>query len=142
MPPLSPKQLASLKVASFEVLSEATQFLAALIRINTTNPPGLNYRTIANVISDHLVELDYDTEILTVAKEGELLLRARLRRLLANSAYALQVGKCGSLHRPALRLDLSAISIPFLELPPDSLVTTMYRPRHTRSSRRRSERAR
>ncbi|KAL8277630.1 hypothetical protein RQP46_009903 [Phenoliferia psychrophenolica] len=64
--PLSEAQLASLKKASHDVLAEATDFLAALIKVDTTNPPGLNYRKIAVLIEDHLKSLSYDTQLLAV----------------------------------------------------------------------------
>lgn len=67
---LSPFQLAALKQASHDVLAEATAFLQALIRIDTTNPPGLNYREIATLIADHLSTLDYETQLLAVDKAG------------------------------------------------------------------------
>ncbi|KAK4700460.1 succinyl-diaminopimelate desuccinylase, partial [Phenoliferia sp. Uapishka_3] len=64
--PLSHAQLSSLKKASHEVLAEATSFLQQLVRIDTTNPPGLNYREIACLIEDHLKGLKYDTQLLAV----------------------------------------------------------------------------
>lgn len=67
---LSESQLASLKQASHEVLAEATTFLQELIRIDTTNPPGLNYRKIATLISDHLKGLNYETQLLAVDAAG------------------------------------------------------------------------
>jgi succinyl-diaminopimelate desuccinylase len=67
---LSVVQLAAIHKASKDVLGEATEFLSQLIKINTTNPPGLNYRAIAEVIKDHLQSLDYDAELLQVASQG------------------------------------------------------------------------
>ncbi|KAJ7940537.1 succinyl-diaminopimelate desuccinylase [Mycena leptocephala] len=66
---LSVVQLAAIHKASKDVLGEATEFLSQLIKINTTNPPGLNYRAIAEVIKDHLQSLDYDAELLQVASQ-------------------------------------------------------------------------
>ncbi|KAJ6623552.1 acetylornithine deacetylase [Mycena sp. CBHHK59/15] len=66
---LSISQRAALHQASKDLLQEATQFLQQLIRIDTTNPPGLNYREIAVLIKDKLQVLDYDTELLEVASQ-------------------------------------------------------------------------
>ncbi|ORY90218.1 succinyl-diaminopimelate desuccinylase [Leucosporidium creatinivorum] len=68
---LTSEQLAALKQASHEVLDEAVAFLQALIRVDTTNPPGLNYRQVANVIKDELERLDYKCELLAV-EPGDL----------------------------------------------------------------------
>ncbi|KAJ7449910.1 succinyl-diaminopimelate desuccinylase [Mycena latifolia] len=66
---LSPPQLAAIHQASKDVLKEVTQFLARLIQVDTTNPPGLNYRDIAVLIRDQLQALDYDVQLLEVASE-------------------------------------------------------------------------
>lgn len=80
MSPLTADQLSAIKAASHEVLDEAVAFLQAITRVDTTNPPGLAYREIAVLISDHLQGLGYETELLTVAEEGTsgLLLSARV----------------------------------------------------------------
>lgn len=67
---LSAAQLAAIHRASEDVLAEATQFLAQLIQIDTTNPPGVNYRAIAVLIRDRLQALGYeDAALLEVAEQ-------------------------------------------------------------------------
>jgi hypothetical protein len=67
---LSASQLAAIRQASKDVLSEATQFLVRLVQTDTTNPPGQNYRDIAVLIKDQLQILDYDAELLQVTSHG------------------------------------------------------------------------
>ncbi|KAJ7109492.1 acetylornithine deacetylase [Mycena epipterygia] len=66
---LSAAQLAAIHQASKDVLAEATQFLAQLINIDTSNPPGLHYRDIAVLIKSHLENLGYDAKLLEVSSQ-------------------------------------------------------------------------
>ncbi|GAA5959415.1 hypothetical protein JCM10213_005904 [Rhodosporidiobolus nylandii] len=63
---LTEEQLSAIKQASGEVLDECAEFLAALCSVDTTNPPGLNYRQCANLIGEHLSSLGYSTRVLPV----------------------------------------------------------------------------
>ncbi|BGP04547.1 hypothetical protein JCM10049v2_000349 [Rhodotorula toruloides] len=64
---LTPEQLEAVKRASHEVLDDCLAFLARLCQLDTTNPPGVNYRECATLIASHLDSLGYDTELLPVA---------------------------------------------------------------------------
>ncbi|EIN04400.1 succinyl-diaminopimelate desuccinylase [Punctularia strigosozonata HHB-11173 SS5] len=62
-------KLERIRAASHALLPECIAFLQDLVQIDTTNPPGLNYRRIATVIKDKLDQLGYDeTELLEVAQ--------------------------------------------------------------------------
>ncbi|GAA5834962.1 hypothetical protein JCM11251_002073 [Rhodosporidiobolus azoricus] len=64
--PLTNEQLAAIRQASHLVLDECCSFLADFCSIDTTNPPGINYRPCASFIADHLKSLNYDTKLLPV----------------------------------------------------------------------------
>ncbi|GAA5969288.1 hypothetical protein JCM11641_007539 [Rhodosporidiobolus odoratus] len=63
---LTQYQLDRMRTASSGILAECSSFLAALCRIDTTNPPGLNYRESARLFGDHLASLGYDSRLLLV----------------------------------------------------------------------------
>ncbi|KAM0749199.1 succinyl-diaminopimelate desuccinylase [Meredithblackwellia eburnea MCA 4105] len=63
---LTKQQIESIKQASHQVLEQATQFLQSIVKVDTTNPPGLNYRQIATLIQSHLDPLGYETHLLPV----------------------------------------------------------------------------
>ncbi|KAH8925597.1 succinyl-diaminopimelate desuccinylase [Atractiella rhizophila] len=70
MSSLSVAQREAIKQASHAVLDDCVDFLKDLISIDTTNPPGLNYPQIAELIASKLSQLGYDdTNLLHVAKE-------------------------------------------------------------------------
>ena len=48
---------------------ELVEFLQRLIRIDTTVPPGRNYREAAEFVGAHLKQLGYDVELVTVPEE-------------------------------------------------------------------------
>ncbi|GAA5992079.1 hypothetical protein JCM10908_000732 [Rhodotorula pacifica] len=66
---LTNEQLAAIKAAAAEVTEAGcVPFLQDLCRIDTTNPPGINYRECATLIGDHLTALGYKSELLPVAQ--------------------------------------------------------------------------
>ncbi|GBE81625.1 hypothetical protein SCP_0313540 [Sparassis crispa] len=66
---LSPSQISAIRQAASDLLPQCTEFLAALIRVDTTNPPGRNYPECAHLIGDKLSELGYDVEYVEVPKD-------------------------------------------------------------------------
>lgn len=63
---LSEAQKLAIRQASFAVLDAATSFLQHLVRIDTTNPPGLRCREIAVLFKEQLDALGYTSELLPV----------------------------------------------------------------------------
>ncbi|GAA5898624.1 hypothetical protein JCM6882_000882 [Rhodosporidiobolus microsporus] len=64
--PLTSEQLTAIRQASHQVLDECCSFLADFCAIDTTNPPGINYRECAELIESHLKSLEYETKLLPV----------------------------------------------------------------------------
>jgi len=63
---LSSAQVSAIRKAAAELLPQCTAFLARLIQIDTTNPPGRNYPECAKLIGDTLSELGYAVEYVAV----------------------------------------------------------------------------
>lgn len=63
---LTQAQIAAIRKAATEVLPACTDFLRAIVRIDTSNPPGTNYIECATVIADTLTALGYTVENIQV----------------------------------------------------------------------------
>lgn len=66
---LTPAQIAAVKQAAADVLPQCRDFLASLVRIDTTNPPGRNYLECAQLIGHTLASLGYAVEYVEVPAE-------------------------------------------------------------------------
>lgn len=66
---LSLSQVSAIRKAVTELLPQCTTFLARLIQIDTTNPPGRNYPECAKLIGDTLLDLGYEVEYVAVPDE-------------------------------------------------------------------------
>jgi len=74
MTTLSPDQLSAIHAATQMLLPDATIFLAELVRIDTRNPPGNNYRKIVEFIGNKLESFGYEVKyvLLTPEETAEL----------------------------------------------------------------------
>ncbi|KAI0958188.1 hypothetical protein AcV7_004074 [Taiwanofungus camphoratus] len=66
---LTPSQTAAIRQAASNLLPRCQSFLASLIRLDTTNPPGRNYPECARLIGDTLASLGYAVEYIEVPAE-------------------------------------------------------------------------
>lgn len=97
MTTLSSNQLAAIRAATERLLPDAVAFLKELIRIDTRNPPGNNYRKIVELIGCKLESFGYvikyilltpeETDIL--APHGEKLERINIIGTLAPNAASM-----------------------------------------------------
>ncbi|KAH9928761.1 acetylornithine deacetylase [Amylocystis lapponica] len=63
---LTPAQISAIRQAAAELLPQCTDFLASLVKIDTTNPPGRNYIECAQLIGHTLADLGYAVEYIEV----------------------------------------------------------------------------
>ncbi|CAF1481090.1 unnamed protein product [Rotaria magnacalcarata] len=66
---LSSNQISAIHVATEKLLPDAIAFLAELVRIDTRNPPGNNYRKIVELIGNKLELFGYDIKYLLLTPE-------------------------------------------------------------------------
>ncbi|PCH43823.1 succinyl-diaminopimelate desuccinylase [Wolfiporia cocos MD-104 SS10] len=66
---LTDAQVSAVRRAAAELLPQCQEFLASLIKIDTTNPPGRNYLECAHLIGDTLSSLGYTVEYVDVPTE-------------------------------------------------------------------------
>ncbi|CAF3830525.1 unnamed protein product [Rotaria sordida] len=97
MTTLSSDQLSAIHAAAEMLLPDAITFLTELVRIDTRNPPGYNYRQIIELIGNKLESFGYDIkyvlltpeEAATLAPHGENLERINIiARLPPNASSA------------------------------------------------------
>ncbi|CAF0825637.1 unnamed protein product [Rotaria sordida] len=97
MATLSSDQLSAIHAAAEMLLPDAITFLTELVRIDTRNPPGYNYRQIIELIGNKLESFGYDIkyvlltpeEAATLAPHGENLERINIiARLPPNASSA------------------------------------------------------
>lgn len=63
---LTDAQIKAIRNAVSDLFPECQSFLANLVKIDTTNPPGINYVECAHFIGDTLKSLDYAVEYIEV----------------------------------------------------------------------------
>ncbi|CAF3795214.1 unnamed protein product [Rotaria sp. Silwood1] len=66
---LSSDQLLSIHAATQKLLPDAINFLTELVRIDTRNPPGNNYRKIVELIGNKLQSFGYDVKYVLLTPE-------------------------------------------------------------------------
>lgn len=66
---LTTAQIAAIRQATWDLLPGCRDFLASLIKLDTTNPPGKNYPECAQLIYSTLLGLGYRTEYVEVPSE-------------------------------------------------------------------------
>jgi succinyl-diaminopimelate desuccinylase len=69
MTKLSSDQISAIHAATQKLLPDATTFLQELVRIDTRNPPGTNYRLIAELIGNKLKGFGYDIKYIVLTPE-------------------------------------------------------------------------
>ncbi|EIW81595.1 acetylornithine deacetylase [Coniophora puteana RWD-64-598 SS2] len=74
VPGLDASQIAAIRHSARALLPGCASFLASLIKVDTTNPPGRHYPECAALIGDKLVSLGFDVQYIDVPPEsyGEL----------------------------------------------------------------------
>ncbi|KZT04652.1 acetylornithine deacetylase [Laetiporus sulphureus 93-53] len=92
-PSLTEVQVSAIRRAAADLLPECAKFLASLIQIDTTNPPGKNYPECAQLIGNTLKSFGYTVEYVevpvhqlpTLAPSGEGLRRVNVIGRLSGS---------------------------------------------------------
>lgn len=66
---LTASQIAAIRQATWDLLPECSDFLASLVKLDTTNPPGRNYHKCAQLIGSTLDRLGYRVEYVEVPSD-------------------------------------------------------------------------
>ena len=66
---LTQDQIAAIRQATWDLLPQCRDFLASLVQLDTTNPPGRNYPECAHLIGDTLTQLGYRVEYIDVPSD-------------------------------------------------------------------------